>query len=107
MKDFEYIEINKDLIPYEFVVALGEEDFTLDIRYNELYDFFTVDLYKDETLIVAGEKIVYGMPLFASTYNPVTHPAPTIVPLDPSGNERTVTFENLNETVFLIIQGGE
>ena len=44
----EYIEIDKDLIPYEFIIELDNDEYKLDVRYNETYDFFTVDLYKDE-----------------------------------------------------------
>ncbi|MFD2867473.1 phage baseplate plug protein [Kurthia populi] len=102
----EYIEIDKDLIPYEFIIELDNDEYKLDVRYNETYDFFTVDLYKDEQLIVAGEKLVYGQALFASTYDPRTHPAQTIVPLDLSNHESTVTWATLNETVFLILQNG-
>lgn len=106
-RNFEYIDINKELVPYDFTITLGEEDFKLDVRYNETYDFFTIDLYKDDEVVVVGEKLVYGMPLFADTYNPSTHPALTIIPLDPSGLEDKVNYKTLNETVFLIIQGGE
>lgn len=104
--DYECIEIEKELIPYDFEVELEDQLFKLDIRYNETYDFFTVDLYKDDELIVAGEKLVYNVPLFESTYDPKTHPANTIIPLDPSGIESRVSWDNLNETVFLCIENG-
>lgn len=104
--NYEYIEIEKEMIPYEFEIELEEELFTFDIRYNESHDFFTIDLYKDDELVVAGEKIVYGVSLFESTYNPKTHPAATIVPLDPSNIETRVSWDNLNETVFLCIMNG-
>lgn len=104
--DYEYIEVEKDLIPYEFEIELENQLFKLDIRYNETYDFFTVDLYKDEELIVAGEKLVYNVPLFESTYDPKTHPANIIIPLDPSGIENRVSWDTLNKTVFLCIDNG-
>lgn len=103
--DYEYIEIEKELIPYDFEIELGDELFTLDFRYNENHDFFTVDLYKNDVLLCAGEKLVYGMPLFSEVYDD-EFPAPTIIPLDPSGKESDVTWDNLNETVFLIIDNG-
>lgn len=102
----EYIEIDKSLVPYEFTIELDNDEYMLDVRYNETHDFFTIDLYKDGNLVVAGEKLVYGVPLFESTYEPRTHPAQTIIPLDPSGHENTVTWATLNETVFLILQNG-
>lgn len=100
MIDFEYIEIEKALIPYRFEVELGAELFVIEIRYNELHDYFTLDLQKDGEVLVNGEKLVYAMPLFNEVFDN-RFPAPTIVPIDPSGKEKRVTFENLNKTVFL------
>lgn len=106
--DYEYIEIDKELIPYEFEIELDSAVFKLDVRYNDKYDFFTVDLYKDDVLIVAGEKLVYGQKLFESTYDAATHPPHDIVPLDPSNIENAVTWDNFGVTVFLcILNGGE
>ncbi|GGA31044.1 phage baseplate plug family protein [Psychrobacillus lasiicapitis] len=98
--DFEYIEIEKELIPYRFEIELGAELFEMEINYNLMHDFFTIDLYKDNEVLVYGEKITYGVPLFAEVYDS-RFPGPTIVPIDESGQEQRVTFENLNETVFL------
>ena len=64
MPDYQYIPIQKDLIPYTFDITLGGRTFTFDIRYNAARDFFTVDLLRDEEIIVIGEKIVYGRVLF-------------------------------------------
>lgn len=100
MLDFEYIEIEKALIPYRFEVELGAELFVMEIRYNELHDYFTLDLQKDGDVLAHGEKLVYAMPLFNEVFDN-RFPAPTIVPIDPSGKENRVTFENLNKTVFL------
>lgn len=100
MLNFEYIEIEKALIPYRFEMELGAELFMLEIRYNELRDYFTLDLQKDEEILVHGEKLVYATPLFSEVFDN-RFPAPTIIPIDPSGKETRVTFENLNKTVFL------
>lgn len=103
--DYEHIPIEKDLIPYQFELELEQEVFTFDIQYNEIYDFFTLDVYKNDELLVVGEKLVYGEPLFNHIYTP-DFPAPTIIPYDPSNHENRITWENLNETVFLIIENG-
>lgn len=100
MLEFEYIEIEKALIPYRFEVELGTELFVIEIRYNELHDYFTLDLQKGGEVLVHGEKLIYAMSLFSEIFDS-RYPAPTIVPIDPSGNETRVTFANLNETVFL------
>lgn len=98
--NFEYIEIEKELIPYRFEIELGVELFEMEINYNLGHDFFTIDLYKDEEVLVLGEKITYGVPLFEEVFDS-RFPGPTIIPIDESGIEQRVTYENLNDTVFL------
>ncbi|TQR21794.1 phage baseplate plug family protein [Psychrobacillus vulpis] len=98
--NFEYIEIEKELIPYRFEIELGAELFEMEINYNLQHDFFTVDLYKDDKVLIYGERVTYGVPLFEEVFDS-RFPGPTIKPIDESGQEQRVTFENLNETVFL------
>lgn len=95
----DYIEINKDILPYQFNILLGDEPFELLVDYNATGDLFTVSLYKEDELICT-EPLVLGVPLFQDVYQPGKFPAVTIVP---SGNADAVTFENLGETVFLTI----
>lgn len=102
----EILEIQKDLIPYEFDILLASELFTLQFNYNATADLFTVDLYKDGKLICAGEPIVYGIPLWSDVYKSETFPAVDIIPRDPSGESNAVTFDNLGDTVLLIIDNG-
>lgn len=102
----EYINIEKALIPYRFEVELGAELFEFRVDYNGLYDYFTVDLYKDGATLVTGEKIVYGAPLFDEIYDN-RFPGPTIIPIDESGKENRVGWGNLNETVFLVVVNDE
>lgn len=102
----DYIEINKDLIPYKFNISLADEIFTIEVKYNSVGGFFTLTLYKDDELICAGEKLVYGVPLFQDVFVHGKFPALTIIPIDESGGATAVTFENLGETVFLVVDNG-
>ena len=95
--------IEKGLIPYSFDILLGDDPCELLIKYNEAGGFYTVDLYKSGELIVAGEPIVYGVPLFADVYMARKIPCVVIEPLDESGQETAVTQDNFYETVFLTI----
>lgn len=96
-----YINIDKDLIPYRFDITLAGEVFLFDVRYNEQADIFTVDLYDvNESPIVYGEPLVLGRALF----NDLTDerlPLAELTPLDLSGRESCVTYDNLDMTVFL------
>lgn len=102
----DVLEINKELLPYECVILLAGEQFTLKFNYNATADLFTVDLYKDDELICAGEPIVYGVPLWRDVYKAATFPALDIIPKDPSGENNMVTFDNLGNTVLLIVDNG-
>ena len=97
------ILITKEFIPYSFKILLADELFTLTIHYNDKRDFFTVGLEKDGETICQAEPIVYGYPLFRDVYEAGKYPCIDIIPIDESGERNTVTFENLNATVFLTV----
>ena len=98
-----YIPFDKEEIPQRFQIDLAEESFLMEIHYNEVGNFFTVDLYDaNENPLVRGEKLILGIPLWADIANP-NLPGPTLVPLDLSGKEEQITFENFGVSVFLYI----
>lgn len=99
-----YIDIDKNLIPYEFEMTLANELFRFRVNYNEEFDYFTIDLFKDDIPLIYGEKIVYGRPLFLSC---LEGPKIDIVPYDVTGRIERITYENLNEEVFLFLVGDE
>jgi hypothetical protein len=102
----EYIEIDKDMIPYRFDMTLEGETYTFEVNYNALKDFFTVDLLKNGEVIVLGEKLVYGKPLFMTARHKDI-PKIIIIPYDMSENTDRITFENINKDVFLFLIGDE
>lgn len=103
----EYIEIEKDLIPYRFDISLADEIFTFEVHYNEQFDYFTVDLERDGEVLVTGEKLVYGTTLFYDVMDN-RFPRVPIVPYDQSEIESTVNWRTLSESVFLyLIEGDE
>ncbi|MBP2002566.1 hypothetical protein J2Z69_003652 [Paenibacillus shirakamiensis] len=105
----EYIEIEKELIPYRFDMSLGDEMFTFEVGYNPDYDFFTVDLEKNGELLTQGEKLVYGKPLFSEVTDG-RFPSIPIIPYDESSRTDTVTWDTLSERVFLYlspVEGGQ
>ncbi|WP_336761730.1 phage baseplate plug family protein [Paenibacillus sp. USHLN196] len=98
----EYVDIEKDLIPYCFDISLEDEIFTFEVHYNEQFDYFTVDLEKDGEVLTTGEKLVYGMTLF---YDVIDNrfPRVPIVPYDQSETESIVNWRTLSESVFLYL----
>lgn len=101
------IIVNKGMIPYSFDILLGAEWFNLEFHHNKTADIFTVTLSKDETVLVYNEPLIYGIPLFSDVYQSGIYPMLDIIPLDESGQENTVTYDNFGETVFLTIGQGD
>lgn len=103
----DYIDIEKNLIPYRFDISLEEEVFTFEVHYNEQFDYFTLNLEKDGEVLVHGEKLVYGSTLFYDVMDN-RFPRVPIVPYDQSETESIVNWRTLSESVFLyLIEGDE
>lgn len=99
----EYIDIEKDSIPYTFEIVLNDETFQFTINYNSVGDFFTVDLYRNSELVRLGEKLVYGQVLFEN-YSYLDIPKIIINPYDTTGRALRISYDNLNEDVFLYVK---
>lgn len=89
------------LIPYTFEMELENEVFVFEIDYNERYDFFTITLYKNDIILVQGEKMILNRPLFEGISD-VNLPKVTITPV--SNSENRITFDNLGESVFFKVE---
>lgn len=95
------IDINKDLIPYEFEIELDNiYNFTID--YNTTYDYFTVDLAIDDSVIITGEKLLYGRPLFGHLQH-LNVPKVELIPIEILDKVERITFENLGNDVFIFL----
>ncbi len=101
-----YIDIDKDKVPYRFDITLAGETYTFEVKYNTLKDFFTIDLLKNDRVIVLGEKIIYGKPLFLNSQHKDI-PKVDILPLDLTDKSERITFENLNKEAFLFLIDGD
>ena len=97
------IDINKDLCPYQFGIQLDGTTYTMEIRYNNEFDYFTVDLLIGEETIINGEKILYGRELFQS-HKHLNVPNDIVV-FDASDEQIRAGYGKLGETVFLYLMG--
>ncbi|KOY81578.1 hypothetical protein I6G82_08325 [Lysinibacillus macroides] len=98
----EYIDIDKNEIPYSFEIELAGEVFEFEVNYNQAHDFFTLDLFKNGGALVVGEKLILNRPLFRNRID-IQLPKVQIIPLDRANSATRITYENLNETVFLYV----
>lgn len=97
-----YIEIEKEKVPYEFEMEIDKEIFQFEILYNLYGDYFTCNLYKNHELVIAGEKIVLHQPLFDG-YEHLDIPQIIVIPYDTTDSALRVNYENLSEDVFLYV----
>lgn len=95
-----HLPILKDQVPYSFEIVIEAEVFEFEVRYNADFDFFTLDALKDGELLVNGEKLVYGVPIFVDVFDD-RFPVLQFVPLDESGQESKITFDNIENTVYM------
>lgn len=99
----DIIEVEKELIPYSFNIVLAGEEFNMAFDYNKTADLFTCTLSKNGEVVVYNEPLIYGVELFTDVYKADLFPAIAIVPIDESGHETAITYENFGKTVFLTI----
>lgn len=90
-------------LPNYVVLPVGTENFTIEFDYRERYDNFYFNLYDaDDNPLITGEKLVYGVPLW--NINDANLPSVTIIPLDETGVENTVSIDNFQVSVFLYFE---
>lgn len=98
------IDVDKTKIPYQFQITLGGVRYSMEWQYNQTSKQFTCTLYDAEgNVLIYGEPLVYGNPLFSPLCRSTTFPAIDLVALDESGEENEITWENFGETVFLTL----
>lgn len=112
--DYAFIEIDKDLLPYNFEIILKnwanqEVLYSMDVNYNVSGDFFTFTLYYEGEILVENEKLVLGQPLFKFLSQDKDlnmddrFPQDVIIPMSLTGNIGKVDYENINKSVYIFI----
>jgi hypothetical protein len=100
------IEINKLLAPYQFDITLSGKTYTIDIKYNILFNFFTASLSLEDKVLVENDKLVLDEFLFDQgedkdhNLNPDFPEELLYVGSEDKSIDR-VSWDNLGSTVFL------
>lgn len=109
MAEYDYIEIDKDSIPYEFDIDLGGVNYTLGVNYNSNGDYFTLDLFKNDIALALGEKICINQIMFKDIFldkngnvNP-EFPNRYIVVAGDNEKIGRVGYNELGKNVFLYV----
>ena len=98
-----YIPIEKDELPELFEIDFDNQSFLFGIDYNKSQCIFTLDILTLENKpIFLGERLVLNERLWADVIDDRL-PSVDLVPMDESGEARSITYENFGETVFLYI----
>ena len=101
-KRYRY-DLNLENLPMMFDTDFGNYNCTMQINYNDVGDFYTVDLFDvNNNPVILGEKLVYGKRLWSDYTNPDL-PIVDLVPLDESGWTTVCNKETFGKTVFLYI----
>ena len=96
-----FLPVFKENIPYQVNYRLEGSTFTFRFYYNQMADYFTVDLLQHGEALVLGEKIVYGKSLFSSYPADDRLPFPAIIPVDLSSQTSWAGWQEMMENVFL------
>ena len=99
------IPVFRESVPYEAQYRLGDATYRLVFNYNYYGDYFTVDLHRGADVLRAGEKIVFGKPLFSSFLANPRFPTVVIVPADLSLNEKRAGWNEVSDSVYLYLPG--
>ena len=105
----QVLPIERDLIPYNFDIVLSNTTYTIGINYNSINEQLTANLSRDGTTIISGEKITYGIPMFEAVSHDLNGNKDErffneiLLPYDFSGESTTVTFDNIQNQVFIWI----
>lgn len=98
------INVDKSKIPYQFQIMLGGRRYSMEWQYNSKSGLFTCTIYDaDGKVLIYDEPLIYGDPMFSFLCRGTIFPPIDLVPLDESGEEKEVTWENFGKTVFLTI----
>ncbi|MCQ4116623.1 hypothetical protein NOU10_04365 [Ligilactobacillus sp. MP3] len=101
-KRYRY-DLNLENLPMMFDTDFGNYNCTMQINYNDVGDFYTVDLFDvNNNPVILGEKLVYSKRLWSDYTNPDL-PIVDLVPLDESGRTTVCNKETFGKTVFLYI----
>lgn len=100
------IDIKKDRIPYKFNIELTNykelKTYTFTVKYNDVNDYFTIDIEDSEGVIIYGVKLTYGTPIF-NHLTLTKLPDEILIPLDPNEQTTVITFDNFNESVYIYV----
>jgi hypothetical protein len=98
-------ELDYEDIPFVFETAFGNQNIYIGINYNEVGNFYTVDLFdSDYQPVIMGEQLVYGKCLWRHSIDSRV-PAVDLIPLDESGKDTEITPETFGKTIFLYLDG--
>ena len=103
--EVEYIDVDTSKVPYTFSVKLADSTYSFTSRYNDIGEFFTVDLSIANTgeVLAYGDPVRYGRPLFGPIEDE-RFPLPVIIPLCLTGDDiDTVTWDNFGKLVKLYL----
>lgn len=104
------VDIDVNQIPFNFDISLSGKIYNIALRYNVIFDFFTVDLKLNNTILVQNEKLVLDQFLFREVYEDNDHnldpnfPSDELLYVGCEDNKiKRVSLDNLGDTVNIYV----
>ena len=107
LEEVEYLQIEKDNIPYSFTYDYKGNIFEFYVRYNDEHDYFTIDLYSldndEKRALVLGEKIMLGQILFDNiAYTNID--LPMFMPYDFTNTIDKMGFDEIDNIYLVVVE---
>lgn len=102
------MNINKELIPYEFQLKCRGEIFFIVIKHFSANNRIYIDIYDEEkNLLLENEKLIQDIPIGLYIFKDnnltqnITLPKAIIIPMSDNGKQYEVNYENFYTEIFL------
>ncbi len=102
--ELTYMDIDKSNIPYRFQMDLKSKTLGFEIRYNTVFDYFTMNVFdKEWNVLASGKKLVIGVNVLSAIYDEAVPEGIEIIPYDLSATVDRITWENFTQSVKIYI----
>lgn len=109
MPDFEYLPLTAAEVPIEKDFTIGDSTYAWLFRYNETFDFYTLEIRDEDDVILYTTKLTYASDIVNAVVEGLNI-SKVIVPINIleltqtlALQDQRVSKESLGKTIFLLI----
>lgn len=109
MPTFEFLPVTADEVPIEKDFTIGDSTYSWLFKYNETFDFYSLEIIDEDDVIVYTTKLTYGSDIVNAVVEGLRI-SRIVVPFnileltqDIALQNQRVSKESLGRTVFLLL----